>query len=633
MFENNSNIESTFACSSASIPCSPLTSDSEDESITRTTVRRMATQDTIPSASDRPKTSKPRTLQRQSYIIRSQSSTNLSQSKTSPTRNQIKEAASTNNTENIDKTFCDNTSVDFDKENYSTNEDSMKRRTRPRSAPPPKKFNPTVPEPFEMTKREEKKRKERELALQFLAENIPNKEDLKTESKQFRAIEMPEHIKEKRYEKIIKSQEEKKKRAKEEAFTEMQKKMKPFRFVEREEQKYKMIRSDSTPNLQVPCAKLDFEATPFPEHIFTDYAEEQKKERENYRNIQKKLRQEMLLKKASYPPRMETDMIKKKLQENKMQIRTSHNQPKKAKRERTDLDRLYREHRENMEKKQKIAKQKEEMLTSGKAKLHQRKSKFVNRPSSADAVKRRPFSAISMATEKEMDALENCFNLTTQLRMQKMEENQLRDLQRKKQLENEEQEREERGRRRRINNPVWENIRNDLDNTEIEQLTKERLEEEKLRMKNYKVELEEMMRRVENQPTLFQKQSQLSAKKSMEKKYNQVLQKQGIDSEEIESMIENEQVKKNPSLMKLFPKTEENGIKIGIRKSKDYDRRKYESSSHYFDRKDTIEESEKETLATSIEMDQTYSLSEQSEAELAESVSLDVSVDTVKETD
>ena len=126
---------------------------------------------------------------------------------------------------------------------------------------------------------------------------------------------------------------------------------------------------------------------------------------------------------------------------------------------------------------------------------------------------------------------------------------------------------------------------------------------------------------------------QLSAKKSMEKKYNQVLQKQGIDSEEINSMIEDEKVKRHPSLMKLFPKTEENGIKIGIRKPKDYDRRKYEAGHYLSDRKDTIEESEKETLATSIEMDQTYSMSEQSEAELAESVSLDVSVHTVKETD
>ena len=54
---------------------------------------------------------------------------------------------------------------------------------------------------------------------------------------------------------------------------------------------------------------------------------------------------------------------------------------------------------------------------------------------------------------------------------------------------------------------------------------------------------------------------------------------------------------------------------------------------HYNERKDTVDESEKETLATSFEMDQTYSMPDESEGELAESISLDVSVDTVKETD
>ena len=507
MFDNTLD---TFACSSVSIPCSPLTSDSEDESHTGTTVRRISSQDVISGGPIRPKSSKPRSLQRQSYIIRSQSSSNLSPNKSTNSCDQNR-----NNPRLINTTNCDITSCSFDKENHrlsSEKEENVgikKQRARPRSAPPPKKFNPTVPEPFEMTKREEKKIKERELALQYVSNPVENKEESKKCSQQFKAIEMPDHVKEKRYENILKLQEERRRVAKEEAYTEMQKKMKPFSFVQREENKYKMVRSDSTPNLRASCNKPDFEATPFPEHIFTNFAEEQKKERENYRNIQKKLRQEMLLKKAAYPPRMESDMIKKKLQENKTQSKKSLHQPKKAKRERTDLDRLYREYQENLEKKQKIAKEKEDMLTSGKAKLHQRKSKFGNRPSSADTFKRRPFSAISMATEKEADVLESSYNLTAKLRMQMLEEKQLREIQKKKQIEEEDQEREERGRRRRLNNPVWENIRNDLDNKEIELLTQERLEEEKVRLKNYKIELEEMMRRVENQPTLFQKQSQV----------------------------------------------------------------------------------------------------------------------------
>ena len=119
----------------------------------------------------------------------------------------------------------------------------------------------------------------------------------------------------------------------------------------------------------------------------------------------------------------------------------------------------------------------------------------------------------------------------------------------------------------------------------------------------------------------------------MEKKYNEVLQKQGIYSEEIKSLIDDDRMKNRHTLLKHFPKTEEHGVKIGLRKSKDYNSRKYESLSQHSEFKDTIEESEKEGQATSIEMDQTYSMPDESEGELAESISLDVSVDTVKETD
>ena len=75
----------------------------------------------------------------------------------------------------------------------------------------------------------------------------------------------------------------------------------------------------------------------------------------------------------------------------------------------------------------------------------------------------------------------------------------------------EEKTREERLRRRRMNNPSWDNIRNvgGDKNEVIMELTRRRLEEEKLRMENYKLELERIMNRVENQPTLFQKQSQV----------------------------------------------------------------------------------------------------------------------------
>ena len=89
-----------------------------------------------------------------------------------------------------------------------------------------------------------------------------------------------------------------------------------------------MKRSDSSPNLRGgKSAKAGFEAQPFPENIFTDFAEEQMKvlrdfgenfltlgspvqERLNYRAIQRKLRQDLLLEKSAFPPRMGSEMIR-----------------------------------------------------------------------------------------------------------------------------------------------------------------------------------------------------------------------------------------------------------------------------------------------------------------------------------
>ena len=61
-----------------------------------------------------------------------------------------------------------------------------------------------------------------------------------------------------------------------------------------------------------------------------------------------------------------------------------------------------------------------------------------------------------------------------------------------------------------------------------------------------------------------------SAKKSMEKKYNQVLQKQGIDTEEIEN------------IWKLLPKTGQNRKNIGLL-GDDYDCEVYQVQLEYSD--------------------------------------------------
>ena len=47
-----------------------------------------------------------------------------------------------------------------------------------------------------------------------------------------------------------------------------------------------------------------FKARPFPKNIFTDFAYEQMKENEKYRDMRKSLRQQTLLSNSHYPKRM-----------------------------------------------------------------------------------------------------------------------------------------------------------------------------------------------------------------------------------------------------------------------------------------------------------------------------------------
>ena len=51
-----------------------------------------------------------------------------------------------------------------------------------------------------------------------------------------------------------------------------------------------------------------FTARPFPKEIFTDYAYEQMRESEKYRDVRKALRQKALLTTSKYPPRMEKEL-------------------------------------------------------------------------------------------------------------------------------------------------------------------------------------------------------------------------------------------------------------------------------------------------------------------------------------
>lgn len=76
-----------------------------------------------------------------------------------------------------------------------------------------------------------------------------------------------------------------------------------------------MRRSQSTSDLYVSSKRI--RPKPFPAHIFTNFAREKMREEENYRKMQKELRNKELLRKSKLPPRMRnSEEIERTLRKN-----------------------------------------------------------------------------------------------------------------------------------------------------------------------------------------------------------------------------------------------------------------------------------------------------------------------------
>jgi len=62
-------------------------------------------------------------------------------------------------------------------------------------------------------------------------------------------------------------------------------------------------------------------------------------------------------------------------------------------------------------------------------------------------------------------------------------------------------------------------------------------EADKARKEEYLRELEEMQSRVDKRPLLFERQSQLNAKRSAERKYEDILRSAGVDEQLVRSLV------------------------------------------------------------------------------------------------
>nr|XP_056712686.1 protein FAM161A [Euleptes europaea] len=179
---------------------------------------------------------------------------------------------------------------------------NLKRRRKKKKAWSPKL---TVPEPFQMTIREAKRKKKSvKSKAQIEMENNRLKKQLEEEAecqKQFRANPVPASVLVPLYHDIMKQNEERRKLVKDRRKEILLASQKPFRFMEREALKEEM-RKLQLKDLFAPDKKVKmFKANPVPKFVYSPEISERLKEEELYREIRIQMRSEELLHSSSLP--------------------------------------------------------------------------------------------------------------------------------------------------------------------------------------------------------------------------------------------------------------------------------------------------------------------------------------------
>ncbi|XP_057628206.1 protein FAM161A isoform X1 [Chionomys nivalis] len=194
--------------------------------------------------------------------------------------------------------------VGFSVEDYIQYDSDVQRAKKTRKKP--KSWVPTitVPVPFQMTVREQKRREEMLKARSGLEsrQKLPKRDDDEDEAeckKKFRANPVPSCLLLPLYEDLVRQSEERRRTARERSKAELLSSQKPFKFIAREEQK-QAVREKQLRDLFKSKRKTKrFKARPVPHSIYRAAANDKSKEEELGRNARTQSRDRELLPNSS----------------------------------------------------------------------------------------------------------------------------------------------------------------------------------------------------------------------------------------------------------------------------------------------------------------------------------------------
>ncbi|XP_038606773.1 protein FAM161A [Tachyglossus aculeatus] len=201
---------------------------------------------------------------------------------------------------------------DFNVEDYGPF-DSHQVQKLQKSKSKPKKWVPriTVPEPFQMTIREDRKKEQRvrakaeaERTSTLMRKQEEEEEEAAECQKKFRANPTPAFVFLPLYRELLERNEERRRFIKEKSKEILLASQKPFDFVVREEQKKEFQRLQSEVPSKSKTQVKSFKAKPVPKSVYSSAVTDRIKEEELYREIRIQMRSQELLQNASLPRSM-----------------------------------------------------------------------------------------------------------------------------------------------------------------------------------------------------------------------------------------------------------------------------------------------------------------------------------------
>eukprot|EP00794_Sanderia_malayensis_P019971 gene19971-21926_t len=470
----------------------------------------------------------------------------------------------------------DNMWDNFSVDSYAPFEESSKGKNKPDA----KQWSPsiTIPEPFQMTLRAaakanvKSKRKEK-LEQELLRKKVEEEAEL---NKKFRAKPAPATTFMQIYKENEAREQEKRefRRTLNKAILEAT--VKPFDFTKRDEKMKELRQSQSTEDLSRNKSETQFKATPFPHDLFNLSLEDKRAEQDEYRKIKIKMRSQETLAKSSLPPNMrargERYTMNTRYQgktSKEKQSKASHSTKSETFRpeinhEIPDYESLHRKFEQELQRKRRQATPtvcEPFSLHTGKVPSRSRlsHSEGMNGGLGGEDLKclqkstpeyksyakkdyRRPTPtrrSTSFNDSGSDDAPPFALTETARRRLSKAEQS-LTDRAR-----TEDAERKQAEQRRRRENEIRKQVArksasNDLKSI-LQQQSKEKLqsfrESDLARAREYRQYLKELRAKVNEQPLLFERESQTNARKAAQKKYKQILQEAGVDDDVVDSLV------------------------------------------------------------------------------------------------